>query len=217
MERKWGNNEEGEHHCFKSIQGQTPKRLYTVIRHHIYMFAGILYSICLRALTYVTFNKPFKWNETVGIGQLLDTAAMSDELEVKPTYRVITRSYVWVYLNTVYSCALVSMCERASVSLCACLSFISACLSCTSISLYGLPCVLISSHNKHIQVIAAQWWPSSGCKTFTPPHLLACLVLSRALLGKLLIGGERKQRHTGGWMERQIDESCLIWLTDWLT
>lgn len=70
---------------------------------------------------------------------------------------------------------------------------------------------------KHIQVISRYWWPSSGCKTTTPPHISLSLSLSGALLGKLLIGGKRKQGQIGGWMERQIDESCLIWLTDWLT
>lgn len=44
------------------------------------------------------------------------------------------------------------------------------------------------------------------------PHNI--LALSGALVGKLLIWGKRKQEQRGGWMKKQIDESCLIWPTD---
>lgn len=133
---KYSENEEKREkeatgHRFKSIQGHTLKRLYC--QHGIISICllGCWYLICNCILTYVTFNKPSKWNETCGIGQLLYTTAVTDELRVKPIHRVITRSCV-----AVYSRVLVSTCECASMSLCVCLYlcmcvFQSLCRDCT--------------------------------------------------------------------------------------
>lgn len=41
-------------------------------------------------------------------------------------------------------------------------------------------------------------------------------LFSWALLGKLLIRGKPRQAQIVEWMEKQIDESCLIWLTEWI-
>lgn len=56
--------------------------------------------------------------------ELLNTAAMADELGVKSIHRMIMYKVMCV---TVYSHVLVSMCERASVCLCVS-AFISVCV-----------------------------------------------------------------------------------------
>lgn len=93
------------------------------------MLAGLLFLICNCVLTYVTFNKPSKWNETSGIGQLLDSAAMTEELGVKPIHRVITRSF-WCPCVKVLLWVCVCVCACLCLYLCMCV-LQSLCQDCT--------------------------------------------------------------------------------------
>lgn len=169
-----------------------------------------LYLICNCVLTYVTFNKPSKWNETCGIGQLLDTTVRQMNKGLNP-YTEWLQSHVWPSIH-------VCWCPCVNVPLWVCVC-VGACLC-----LYLCMCVLQSLCQD-----CTVYWSHPIINTYRSslgsgdhlvdvrlphPHLSLALSLSGALLGKLLIGGKRKQRQIGGWMERQIDESCLIWLTD---
>lgn len=66
---------------------------------------------------------------------------MAEESGVKPT-------------QSDYKVVLVSMLEGASMSLCLCVRVPLSVYVCAPISLSGLHRVLISSYNKHIQVIS---------------------------------------------------------------
>lgn len=69
---------------------------------------------------------------------------------------------------------------------------------------------------KHIQVISRYWWPSSGCKTTTPPPHLSVSISLWGFTGKAAYRRQKKAG-TDRWMDGKADRWILSDMTDWLT